>query len=59
MDYAAAKYGQQSLSALVANAASYTSWETLIPATFGVSAPEFEKGWLAYLHDHFGVVVTP
>jgi hypothetical protein len=54
-DYAATTYGRASLSTLIANAAYYFTWETLIPATFGVSYSDFETGWQAHLHNRYGV----
>jgi hypothetical protein len=54
-DYAATTYGRQSLSTLIANAGILSRWETLIPATFGVSASDFEQGWQAHLRSHYGV----
>jgi hypothetical protein len=54
-DYAAATYGRQSLSTLIANAASFSTWEMLIPATFGISYSDFETGWQAHMRNHYGV----
>jgi hypothetical protein len=54
-DYAATTYGRQNLSTLIANAASLSTWETLIPATFGVSYSDFETGWQAHLRNRYGV----
>jgi hypothetical protein len=51
LDYVAITYGRQSLAELIVNSASYPSWKTLIPTTFGVSASEFEAGWQAHLAD--------
>jgi len=31
----------------------YTTVETLIPALFGISQPDFEHGWQAYLAQHY------
>jgi hypothetical protein len=55
LDYAATTYGRQSLSTLITNAASLSSWETLIPATFGVPPSDFETGWQAHLRNHYQV----
>jgi hypothetical protein len=55
IEYAVATYGRERLPALVAGLGHYDSWETLIPAVYGVSATEFEAGWQAYLTAHYGV----
>jgi hypothetical protein len=44
-DYAAATYGKERLLLLVQSLPEHTSWQTLVPAVFGVSANDFEKGW--------------
>jgi hypothetical protein len=49
IEYTVATYGHERLPALVAGLGQYTSWATLIPGVFGVSASEFEAGWQAYL----------
>ena len=54
-DYAATTYGRQSLALLIANAASYSTWEALIPVTFGVPHGDFEHGWQAYLRNRYEV----
>ncbi len=54
-DYAATTYGRQSLSTLIANAVALSTWETLIPATFGVPYSDFERGWQAHLRSYYGV----
>jgi hypothetical protein len=53
--YTVATYGRETLPVLVAGLGRYESWETLIPAVYGVSAPEFEAGWQAYLATQYGV----
>jgi hypothetical protein len=55
IEYAVATYGRERLPALVAGLGQYDSWDTLIPAVYGVSAAEFEAGWQAYLAAHYGV----
>jgi hypothetical protein len=55
IDYAVATYGRERLPALVAGLGQYQSWDTLLPAVYGVSAAEFEAGWQAYLSAHYGV----
>ncbi len=57
-DYAATTYGRQSLATLITNAVSLSTWETLIPATFGVPYSEFETGWKAHLRNHYGVAAS-
>ncbi len=52
VEYAVQTYGRESLPALVAGLGDADSWETLLPAVFGVSTTEFEAGWQAYLADH-------
>jgi hypothetical protein len=48
-EYAVATYGRERLPVLVASLGQQNSWETLLPAVFGVSVAEFEAGWQAYL----------
>jgi hypothetical protein len=55
IEYAVATYGLERLPVLVAGLGQYESWETLLPAGFGVSAAEFEAGWQAYLVAHYGM----
>jgi hypothetical protein len=55
VEYAVATYGRERLPTLVAGLGQYESWETLIPAVYGVSPVEFEAGWQAYLQAHYGV----
>jgi hypothetical protein len=59
IEYAVTTYGRERLPALVAGLGQYESWETLLPAVFGVSAGEFEAGWQAYLVAHYGVPSFP
>jgi hypothetical protein len=33
----------------------YDSWDTLLPAVYGVSTAEFEAGWRTYLADRYAV----
>ncbi|MBV7329778.1 hypothetical protein KFU94_16340 [Chloroflexi bacterium TSY] len=49
LDYVVTEYGQQQLLTLFVGFSQHTSWETLIPTTFGVSSAEFEAGWHNYL----------
>lgn len=55
VEYAVTTYGRDRLPLLVADLGQYDSWETLIPAVYGVSAVEFEAGWQVYLAAHYGV----
>ena len=55
IEYAVAAYGREQLPMLVTSLRQYDSWETLIPAVYGVSVAEFEAGWQAYLAAHYGV----
>jgi hypothetical protein len=55
IEYAVATYGREHLPALVAGLGQYDSWESLIPAVYGVSSAEFEAGWQVYLAAHYGV----
>jgi hypothetical protein len=55
IEYAVTTYGRDRLPALVAGLGQYESWETLLPAGFGISADEFEAGWQAYLAARYGV----
>lgn len=56
--YAVAIYGRESLPALVAGLGQYESWDTLLPAVFGVSAAEFEAGWQSYLMARYGFTIS-
>lgn len=58
IEYAVATYGRERLPVLMAGLGQYTTWETLLPAVFGVSAAEFEVGWQRYLAEHYGVPLT-
>jgi hypothetical protein len=55
IEYAVDTYGRERLPALVAGLSKHESWNTLLPAVFGVSAAEFEAGWRAYLATRYGV----
>ena len=47
-EYAAACCGEEKLPALLGALAQHESWDTLIPAVYGVSLEEFEEGWRAW-----------
>lgn len=55
IEYAVATYGQERMPALVVGLGQYQSWDTLIPAVYGVSSATFEAGWQAYLATHYGI----
>ena len=54
VDYAIERYGRDQLPALLQAMDEHDTWNTLIPAVFGVSLEEFEAGWQAYLAMRFG-----
>ncbi|MFN8492202.1 MAG: hypothetical protein U0350_31675 [Caldilineaceae bacterium] len=49
VDYAIKVYGCDKLPRLIAAFSQSDSWQTLIPAVFGVSAEQFEQGWQRYV----------
>lgn len=55
MDYALSAYGDQKLPVFLAALAHYDTWDTLIPAVYGVSSSEFEEGWHRYLSEEYGI----
>lgn len=57
--YAVTTYGRERLPALVAGLGQYDTWDTLLPAVYGVSAAEFEADWQAYLERRYGVPPDP
>lgn len=48
--YAVTAYGHERLPLLLKAFGVHDTWETLIPAVFGVPVGQFEIGWQAYLH---------
>jgi hypothetical protein len=58
VEYAVAVYGRDHLPALVAGLGHHESWETLIPAVYGLSTAEFEAGWQAFLAEEYGVTLA-
>jgi hypothetical protein len=44
IEYTAVTYGRERLPALVAGLGQYERWDALIPAVYGVSPGEFERG---------------
>lgn len=59
VEYAVETYGLASLPALVAGLGDADSWDTLLPAVFGVSTAEFETGWQTYLTDQYDLYDSP
>lgn len=58
IDYAVAAYGRERLPVLMASLGQHESWETLLPAVYGVSAADFEAGWQADLAARYGISVN-
>lgn len=54
LDYAVAAYGRERLPLLLTGLGHYESWDTLLPAVYGVAPAQFEAGWQAYLAAHYG-----
>lgn len=57
VEYAVENYGAERLPALLHGLGQSDSWETLLPAVYGVSPAEFVAGWQRYLATHYGVVI--
>lgn len=55
IEYMVATYGDERLPALLAGLGQFDTWDTLLPAVFGLSSAEFEAGWRMYLAAHYGV----
>jgi hypothetical protein len=55
IDYATDEYGEERIPLLLASLRHHTSWETLVPAVFGVSSPEFEAGWHGFLAERYHI----
>jgi hypothetical protein len=49
IDYAVSAYGRDRLPLFIKGLGQYDSWESLVPAVFGVSHSAFENGWRVYL----------
>ncbi|MEZ4867517.1 MAG: hypothetical protein R3C14_39690 [Caldilineaceae bacterium] len=58
IEYIVATYGHDALPALLGSIGRYNSWDTLVPAVFGVSVADFEQGWQSYLKKHYGVTLS-
>jgi hypothetical protein len=56
VEYAVSAYGRERLPALLGGMHHYATWETLIPAVYGISAAEFEAGWRNYVKAQYGGV---
>ena len=52
IDYVVDTYGRQRLPDLVVGFRTHSTWDSMIPAVFGISAQEFESGWQAHLATH-------
>lgn len=55
VEYGVTAYGRDRLAPLLDALDEHESWETLVPAVFGVSAAEFEAGWRDHLAAEYGV----
>jgi hypothetical protein len=55
VEYTVATYGRERLPALLAGLGQSDSWDTLIPAVYGVSPAAFEAGWRVYLAERYAV----
>jgi hypothetical protein len=53
VSYAMQTYGHETLPSLIEAMGEHDTWEELIPAAFGVSAEEFERGWQEYILDEY------
>jgi hypothetical protein len=53
IEYGVATYGRDRLPLFVASLGQHDSWETLLPAVYGISSAQFEAGWQAYLKTQF------
>jgi hypothetical protein len=49
IDYAGTAHGRESVPRLLAALGEHESWETLVPAVYGISLAEFEAGWRQHL----------
>ena len=56
VDYLAITYGPEHLPVLLAEVNRHSTWDTLLPAAYGISVAEVQAGWCAYLSDRYGVV---
>jgi hypothetical protein len=55
LEYATMREGAEKLPLLLAAFPAHEQWETLIPAVFGQSLAEFEKGRSIFLTEHYGI----
>lgn len=55
IEYAVKVYGVEHLPVLLAGLPQYDTWETLIPAVYGVSPSEFEQGWRTFMAKEYGM----
>lgn len=47
--------GAEKVHAFIVAIPAHQSWETLIPALFGVSRRDFEAGWNSFLSERYGI----
>jgi hypothetical protein len=55
LEYATSTFGAGKLPVLLAALPKYESWDTLVPAVFGLPLAEFESGWRAFLKARYGI----
>ncbi len=53
LEYGVERYGPPTLPRLLAALPQHHTWQTLIPAVYGVSAAEFEAGWRVWLGEKY------
>ena len=53
--YGVETYGRDTLGPLLRATSEHETWESLVPAVYGVSAETFEAGWRAYLAEQYGM----
>lgn len=53
--YAVETYGRDTVAPLLRASSRNETWETMVPAVYGVSAETFEAGWRAYLAEEYGM----
>jgi hypothetical protein len=55
VEYAVTTFGSDRLPILLATLPAHESWETLIPAVYGISLEDFQNGWHTFLGEHYGI----
>ena len=53
IEYIIKTYGYDQIPSLLDAFAEHDSWQTLIPAEFGMNVAEFEENWHLYLHEQY------